>query len=157
TPAQIIGVVGDVRSSALNVDPVAMSYMAYAQRPGQGAWLTVKTTGDPLSMVKTVTAQVLAIDKDQPVTSVQSMEQVLSGSVAQPKITVFLLGIFAALALVLASVGIYGVMSYSVTQRTQEIGIRMALGAQSGDVLKLIVKQTLILAGIGVGIGIVAA
>jgi putative ABC transport system permease protein len=157
TPAQIIGVVGDVRSAALNVDPAPTSYMAYTQRPSQGAWLTVKTTGDPLSMAKTVTAVIQAVDKDQAVTAVQSMEQVLSGSVAQPKLIVFLLGIFAALALILASVGIYGVMSYSVTQRTQEIGIRMALGAQTGDVLKLIIRQSLFLAGIGVGIGIVVS
>ncbi|HZS43791.1 MAG TPA: ABC transporter permease [Blastocatellia bacterium] len=156
-PAEIVGVVADVKTTALNTNPGGVTYMCFPQRAVQGAWLSVKTSGDPLSFAKTVTAQILSVDRDQPVTAVQTMDQVISTSIGPQRLIMFLLGIFAGLALVLASIGIYGVMSYSVTQRTQEIGIRMALGAQRGDVLKLVMKQTLILAGIGVGIGIVAA
>jgi ABC-type antimicrobial peptide transport system permease subunit len=100
---------------------------------------------------------VWSIDKDQPVSNIRTVEQILSGSIARPRFNLLLLGIFAALAMVLAAVGIYGVMSYTVTQNTREIGIRMALGAQSGDVLKLVVGQGLALTFIGIGIGIAAA
>src|SRR5258706_13849796 len=103
--------------------------------------LVIRTAGDPLSMTMAVRNQVLAVDKDPPVTGVQTMEQVIATSKSQPHFTVQLIGSFALVALVLAAFGIYGVMSFSVTQRMHEIGIRLALGAQAGAVLKLIIGQ----------------
>jgi putative ABC transport system permease protein len=119
--------------------------------------LLVRTQADPASLAEPVRQQVLATDKDQPVFNVQPMEQVVSASIAPRRFTMLLMTIFAAVALVLATVGIYGVMSYSVTQRTHEIGIRMALGAHAADILRLVVKQGLLLALIGVVIGLTGA
>ena len=109
-----------------------------------------------LSLATSVRNAVWAIDKDQPVSNIRSMEEIVAGAVARQRFSTMLLGIFAALALVLAAVGIYGVMSYSVAQRTREIGIRMALGAQRSDVLKMTVGQGLKLVLIGVAIGVVS-
>jgi putative ABC transport system permease protein len=110
-----------------------------------------------MSLVAAVRGQVSEMDKDLAVSRIATMDEMVSRSVAQPRFVLLLLGIFATLALVLASVGIYGVMSYSVTQRTHEIGIRVALGASSRDVVSLVVRQGLVLAVAGVGIGIGAA
>lgn len=157
TNSQIVGVVGDVRTNGLNADPGAMAYMCNSQRAQSGFFFAVRTEGDPLTMARPITEQILSVDKDLPVTAVQSLEQIASASVAQPRITMFLLGIFALLALLIASIGIYGVLSYSVKQRTQEIGIRMSLGASPSSVLRLVLGRALMLSSIGIGIGLVVA
>ena len=115
------------------------------------------SSGDPMSIKKDLQQAVWEVDKDLPVSGVETVERHLSNLVAEPRLYTLLLGVFAGVALILASVGIYGVMSYAVTERRHEIGIRMALGAERRDVLGLVVKQGLMLALIGVAIGLVAA
>jgi len=156
-PCEIIGVVGDSKHQGLDVEPRAMSYWPHPELTYSAMTIVARTEGDPLSYRSAVQAAVQALDKDQPIADVRTMEQWLSDSVARARFSTLLLSIFAAVALVLAMVGIYGVMSYSVTQRTHEIGIRMALGASSRDVMKIVVGQGMVLALIGVGCGLAAA
>jgi putative ABC transport system permease protein len=129
-------------------------YVSYLQAPWPAMSLVVRTVGEPMDVAPAVRGQLLSIDKDQPVYNVNSMERVIADSVAQPRLTMILLGLFAVVALILAATGIYGVVSYSVAQRTQEIGLRMALGAQPIDILKLVIGQAMILAVIGILIGL---
>jgi putative ABC transport system permease protein len=123
----------------------------------KGMTMALRTSGDPESLTSAVRESVRALDKDQPITNVLTMEPVISRSVWQQRFYTILFGVFAALALVLAAVGIYGVMSYAVTQRTHEIGIRMALGTRAIDVLRMVVKNGMTLITIGVAIGLVGA
>jgi putative ABC transport system permease protein len=153
----IVGVAGDVRHTALSARPLAELYQMYAQSPLNAMTFVVRTTADPLSMVSTVKNEVAQLDRDQPFYNIKSMDQVVSDSAALSRFAMVLLGVFAGVALVLSTVGIYGAMSYSVNQRTREIGIRMALGASPPKILQLVVKQGMKLVLIGEVIGLFAA
>jgi putative ABC transport system permease protein len=150
----IVGIVGSVRHLGLDVEPRPELYYHTNSNPPFGPVVVIRTTGDPQRVISLARAKVRELDRDVPISNVNTMEQLVAQSVAQRRFGMFLVGIFAALALVLAVVGIYGVVSYSVAQRTNEIGVRMALGASTTDVLKLVLKQGMTLALIGVGVGL---
>jgi len=151
----IIGVVSDVRQSSLERDPDPEIYRPYLQIPSSFMTLVVRTTGDPLNLAAAVRSVAASVDKDQPIHDLMTMEQRIAHSIAPRRLTLFLLALFASLALLLAAVGIFGVMSYSVAQRTHEMGVRMALGAQPGDVVKLVVRQGMTWTLVGVALGLV--
>ncbi|HEV2834518.1 MAG TPA: ABC transporter permease [Pyrinomonadaceae bacterium] len=153
----IVGVVGSVRHLGLDVDPRPEVYYHTNTNPPFGPVVVIRTTSDPQRLISIARAKVRELDKDVPISNVNTMEQLVAQSVAQRRFGMFLVGIFAALALVLAVIGIYGVVSYSVAQRTNEIGVRMALGASTTDVLTMVLKNGMTLALIGVGIGLAGA
>ncbi len=157
TPSEIVGVAADVHNQGVGADPREELYTPLPQRPWSTMTMAVKTSGDPNQIVAAVRGATAAVDRDQPITGIQTLDSSLSDSVAQQRLSAFLLGIFAAIAMILAAVGIYGVTSYSIAQRTQEIGIRIALGAQARDVFLLVLKFGARLAGLGVIAGIGAA
>jgi putative ABC transport system permease protein len=157
TSFEIVGVVRDVKFAGLEAPSEPAYYLPASQAPLQDMTLLVRTTTDPLSVVGAVRGAVLSIDPNQPISNVSTLEKVVDESVAQRRLNMLLMGLFGALAMLLSAVGIYGLLSHAVTQRTQEMGIRMALGAQVSDVLKLVLKQGMMLALIGEAIGLVGA
>jgi putative ABC transport system permease protein len=154
----IQGVVGRVKMEGLSQDSKRVQgYFPYAQIPSGSMTVIIKAAGDPNQLIASVRQQVKSIDPDQPIYSVRTMDEIRAESVAPERLNLTLLSLFAGIALVLAIVGIYGVMSYSVTQRTHEIGIRMAIGAQPRDVFRMVIGPGMMLALIGVGCGLLGA
>ncbi len=154
---EIVGVVGAIRHKGLDAELKAQLYYPHAQSTAGFMSVVVRTANEPASLTSAVRGAVRAVDKEQPVYNVRTMGEVLNNSVSQKRFSMFLLTIFAAVALVLAAVGIYGVMAYTVTARTNEMGIRIALGARSIDILRLVVGQGMILALAGVALGLIIA
>jgi putative ABC transport system permease protein len=153
----VVGVVSDVAQYALDKHSPMQMYLPHPQFPTSFNSIVVKTDSDPAAMTNAIRREILAIDKDQAVFKVTTLEQLLNQSILIRRFFMSLLLVFAAIALVLAAVGIYGVMSYVASQRTHEIGIRMALGAQTRDVLKLVMANGMALAISGVLLGLVVA
>lgn len=156
-PQVVVGVLGDIKNGSLAQDTIPEVFLPFPQMPWAALNLTVRTTQDPHRIISAVRGQISAIDKDQPVTDIKTLEEVLESAGAQPRFTMFLLAIFSATALILAIVGIYGVIAYSVAQRTQELGIRMALGAAKADILRLVIGHGLLLTASGIAIGLIAS
>jgi putative ABC transport system permease protein len=156
-PREIVGIVGDVKASGLDVDSSAMMYLPYKQSPRPYMSFVVRTASNPESLIQPVSTAIYSIDKEQALTDVETMEQVLTKSLSGRRFNMTLLLTFATVALVLAAVGVYGVMNYTVTLRRRELGIRMALGAGRMDVLRLVLGQGLMLTLIGVAAGLISA
>jgi putative ABC transport system permease protein len=153
----IVGIVGDMRRTGFDSEVRPETFLPHGQFRARSMTMVVRASGNPTNLAGTIRNQIWEVDKDQPISQIRTMQETLGEMMAQRRFNMLLIGIFAAVALILASVGIYGVISYAVTQRAHELGVRMALGAQPRDVLKLILGQGMLLALIGVVIGIVAS
>ena len=156
-PREIIGVVGDVHDVSLGKEPGPMMYASYAQSPFPGACIAVQSTLASSVVISSIRDTVASLDKDLPVTDIATMDEVLRESTAQPRFRTTLIALFAAIALILAATGIFGVISYSVQCRTNEIGIRVAMGASARTILKMVLRETMLLAGIGLAVGLPVA
>ncbi len=157
TSFEIVGVVNDVKSSGLRAATEPTYYLPTAQAPLGDMTVLVRTSSEPTSVIPALRQAVLSIDPNQPIANITSLDRVVSESLSGARLNMLLMGLFGVAAMLLASVGIYGLLSYTVTQRTQEMGIRIALGAQVTDVFKLVLKQGMTLALIGEGIGLIGA
>jgi predicted permease len=155
TPREVVGVVGDVKHLRLDEGPKPEMYVPYSQNPWPFMTLVMRTTVPPSTIVQSVRERIGSVDKNQPVDKILTANQILYEAVAQPRLYALLLGVFAAVAFILSAVGIYGVMSYLVSQRTHEIGVRMSLGARPGDILKLVVRQGMTNVVIGIACGLI--
>jgi putative ABC transport system permease protein len=163
-PREIIAVVGDTRSSRMQKEPSPSMYVPHVQQTARwmgpqfsdraGMYFLLRTAGDPLKLVETVKRAVAEVDPSRPAANFRTIEQNLSQQTQFLRLYILLLGIFGGIAAVLAAIGIYGVMAYSVAERTREIGIRMALGARSGDVVRMVLRQALLMVGLGVTLGL---
>ena len=152
--AEVIGVVGDIKQFALDETALPFVYASQAQQPGIFNTLVVRTEGDPMAMAATVRAALWSVDRDQPVWKIRTQESLVEGSTGFKRFISQVLTVYSAVALLLAGVGIYGLMAYGVAQRTREIGLRMALGAHARDVLTLMLRDGLRLTGLGVALGL---
>ena len=157
TWTQILGVVGDVHEHGLDQPPTDFIYVPFSQYPTNGPSLLARTAGDPMAIARTVVQRLYEVDPNQPAGMIQSLEQYRADSIAAPRLTANLLGLFALLALAIAAAGIGGVMALAVSQRTHEIGVRMAIGARPGEIVRMILSQGMSLALLGVTIGLAAA
>jgi predicted permease len=157
TPRQIVGVVGDAKSKNLTTAAAPEMYVVNQQRPWQWTSFAIRTNSDPHNLASAIRRAVWSVDKDVPVNDIKTMEEMIGQTVAEPRFYTIMLTIFAGVALVLATVGVYGVVSYSVSQRTHEIGIRMALGAPQRTIINMVLRQSMMLAMIGVVGGVAGA
>src|SRR5207244_8149094 len=158
-PREIVGVVGDTRTSRFQQEPVPTMYVPHVQQTPRwlgpqwndraGMAFVLRTSGDPMALVETVKRAVADVDLTRPATNFRTVDQYLSQQTQYLRLYILLLGIFGGIAAVLAAIGIYGIMAYSVAERTREIGIRMALGAARSDILKMVMRHILVLVGIG--------
>jgi predicted lysophospholipase L1 biosynthesis ABC-type transport system permease subunit len=156
-PREIVGIVGDVLQRSPGQAAVPQLFLPYAQRTNRTVRIIVRTDGDPLMLASSVRDQIRALDPNLPLAQPAPLAETVSRSIARPRFYMSLLALFAAVALVLSATGIFGVMSYTVAQQSKEIGIRMALGARSADVLRSVVGRALSLAAVGVVAGVIAA
>jgi len=155
--AEVVGIVGDVKHYGLDSEPRAELFMPAWQNPLNGMAMVVRTASDPQPFVESIRREVLAIDAEQPIFDASTMVDVVTRSVFLPRVSMVLLAVFAASALLLAVVGIYGVVSYAVTERTRELGVRMALGADAAATLQLVMRRSMLLVGCDTACGLVVS
>jgi predicted permease len=156
-PAMVVGVAADVKNKGLDQDTQPQLYLPFPQLPWSDMNLLLRTAVPPRSVISAVRNQVSSVDGDQPINDIQTVDELVNGSRSQPRFTMILLGSFSVVALLLATIGVYGVLSYSVVQRRREFGIRLALGADHGDIMRLVLRQGLILTITGLAFGLAAA